>query len=79
MKKVLLGTTALIAATFASQAARADDQPVKLSISGIAQFAYGVAVSEKEHSNNGGGSICRIAPRPTPISTSRAMPSSRTA
>ena len=61
MKKVLLGTTALIAATFASQAARADDQPVKLSISGIAQFAYGVAVSEKEHSNNGGGSISQIS------------------
>jgi outer membrane protein OmpU len=61
MKKVLMGTTALIAATFASQAARADDQPVKLSISGVAQFAYGVAVSEKQHSNNLDGTISRVS------------------
>lgn len=61
MKKVLLGTTALIAATFASHAARADDSPVKLGISGIAQFAYGVDVSQKGHSNNGFGSISKIS------------------
>ena len=61
MKKVLLGTTALIAATFASQAARADDQPVKLSISGIAQFAYGVDVSQKGHSNNADTTISKLS------------------
>lgn len=60
MKKALLGTTALIAAVFGSQAARADDQPVKLSISGLAQFAYGVAVSEKMH-NPGGGTGNTVA------------------
>lgn len=61
MKKVLLGTTALVAITLASSAARAeDDQPVKLGISGIAQFGYGVAVSEKMH-NPGGGSGNTVA------------------
>jgi len=47
MKKVLLGTTALFALAALPHAAFADDQPVKLSVSGFFQFGYGAALQEQ--------------------------------
>jgi predicted porin len=58
-----LGTTALIAVTMAPQIARADDQPVKLGISGILQFGYGAAVSESEKSSGTFDSALGVLPQ----------------
>jgi outer membrane protein OmpU len=56
MKKILLGSTALLSAALLSQGARADDQPVKLSISGFFQAGYMVNLKENPSGIGSAGS-----------------------
>jgi outer membrane protein OmpU len=51
MKKVLLGSTALLSAALLSHGARADDQPVKIGISGYYQSGYMVNLHESPSSS----------------------------